>query len=90
MREVDMNDKCVFCGNKNIEKKKVQYIYSFNSEYIIVNNVPCEVCSFCGEKYFGGKQLERIEKLFFDIKEKKRSIQRMIEVPIEEYEDFIA
>lgn len=85
-----MNDKCVFCGNKNLEKRNVQYIYSYNSEYIIANNVPCEVCSFCDEKYFGGKELEKIEKLFFEIQQKKRPILRKIEVPIEEYEDFIA
>jgi len=85
-----MNNKCIFCGNKNFSEKKVQYIYRHDSEFFIVNGVPCIECDFCGEQYFNGKELENIEKLFFDIHYNKRLISKMLEVPVEDYgENFL-
>ncbi|MBM2813327.1 MAG: hypothetical protein HW421_89 [Ignavibacteria bacterium] len=83
-----MNKSCIFCGNKNLTEKKVQYIYKHNTEYIIVNDVPCLECDFCGEQYFNGDTMEKIEKLYHDISNNKRNIQRKIEVPIEDYSAF--
>ena len=85
MKEVKMNNKCVFCGNKNFSEKKVRYIYKHNSDFFIVNGVPCEECNFCGEQYYKGKDIENIEKLFFDIHQNKRLIHKKLEVPVEEY-----
>ncbi len=80
-----MNNKCVFCGNIHFTEKKVQYIYKNNTDFIIVNDVPCQVCSFCGEQYFQGKDLEIIEDLFVDIHNNKRQSRKKLEVPIEEF-----
>lgn len=80
--------KCVFCGNNNLITKKVQYIYKYNSDIMIVNGVPCEECSFCGEQYFKGEELEKIEQLYFDIHQNKRVSHKMLEIPVEEYEDI--
>jgi YgiT-type zinc finger domain-containing protein len=82
-----MNNKCIFCSNNYLIEKKVQYIYKHNSDFIIVNGVPCEECSFCGEQYFKGGELEKIEKLFFEIHQNKRISHKKLEVPVEEYGD---
>jgi len=82
-----MSNKCVFCGNKNFSEKKVQYIYKHDTEFFIVNGVPCVECSFCGEQYFKGKELENIEKMFLDINQNKRSSHKKVEVPVEEYSE---
>lgn len=86
MKEIKMNNNCSFCGNKNLSEKKVQYIYKHNADFFIVNNVPCIVCDFCGEQYFSGVTLEKIEKLFFEISENKRQVKHRISVPVEEYD----
>lgn len=82
MKEDNMNDKCVFCGNINFELKNVQYIYKHDSKFMIVNDVPCKVCAFCGEQYFEGIDLENIEKVFMDINSKKNHTFKKIEVPV--------
>jgi len=43
---------CHFCGNKNFNKKNVQYTYKHNDKFFIVNDVPCEECEYCIEKEF--------------------------------------
>ena len=61
---MNMNTKCHFCGNKNFKEARVQYIYRHNNQFLIVNDVPCEQCEYCGEEYFEGKMLTQIEKEF--------------------------
>lgn len=83
-----MDKVCNFCGNKNFRTKEVQYIYRHNDKYLIVNNVPCEECEYCGEQYFQAHSLKKIEadfnKIYLFGKEPKKKIQ----VPIEEFMDI--
>jgi len=83
-----MDKVCNFCGNKNFRMKKVQYIYKHNGKYLIVDNVPCEECEYCGEQYFEAQSLKKIEadfnKIYFSGKEPKKKIQ----VPVEEFMDI--
>jgi YgiT-type zinc finger domain-containing protein len=89
LKEAKMNNKCVFCGNSNFSEKKVQYIYKHNYDFfIIVNGVPYEVCSFCSEQYFKGEELEKIEKLFFEIHQNKRISRKQVVIPVEEYSEI--
>ena len=57
-----MNTKCVFCGHKDIQHSQTQYIYRHNDKFLIVNDVPCLQCTYCGEQYFEGYVLKNIEK----------------------------
>ena len=41
--------KCVFCGGR-VEKKLTTFSYEEDDKYLIVENVPAEVCTKCGEK----------------------------------------
>ena len=76
---------CNFCGNINFEKKFVQYIYKHNGQFLVVNNVPCEECKFCGEQYFKVEILKKIEKDFREIYLYGKKIEKQVKVPVEEF-----
>jgi len=63
----------------------VQYVYKHDSQFLIVNNVPCEECEYCGEQYFKAEALKKIEKDFMDIYFSKKKTRRKINVPVEEF-----
>jgi len=80
-----MSTKCNFCGNKNFKEVKVQYVYKHDNKFLIVNDVPCEQCEYCGEQYFEGIVLRRIEDEFQRIHiQGKKPIQEL-RVPIEQF-----
>ncbi len=77
--------KCNFCGNKNFQEKRVQYLYRHDDRLLVMNNVPCEECDFCGEQYFKADVLKKIEKQFADIYQARVKATREIVVPVEEF-----
>lgn len=83
-----MDRVCNFCGNKNFRTKKIQYIYKHNDKYLIVNNVPCEECEYCGEQYFQAQSLKKIETDFNKIHISGKEPKKKIQVPIEEFIDI--
>ena len=78
------NFKCSFCGNKHTVHKKTQYIYRHDDNFLIVNDVPCEECEFCGEQYFEAEVLKRIESHFHEINAGKRKVEHL-DVPVENF-----
>lgn len=76
---------CSFCGNKNFKEKHTQYIYKHDDKFLVVNNVPCEECEFCGEQYFKAEVMKKIEKDFEDIYLSGKKASREVKVPIEEF-----
>ena len=76
---------CHFCGNKNFKNTKVQYTYKHNENFLIVNDVPCEQCEYCGEQYFKGSVLKQIEKEFNSIHSHGKKVKRELIVPLEQY-----
>jgi YgiT-type zinc finger domain-containing protein len=83
-----MDKVCNFCGNKNFRTNKVQYIYKYNDKYLIVNNVPCEECEYCGEQYFQAQSLKKIESDFNNIYISGKKPKKKIQVPVEEFMDI--
>jgi YgiT-type zinc finger domain-containing protein len=83
-----MNKVCNFCGNKNFRDKAVQYIYRYAGQFLMVNNVPCEVCEYCGEQYFRGTDLEKIEADFKAIYSSGKKVKKEIAVPVEEFAEI--
>lgn len=80
-----MSKVCSFCGNKNFRERNVQYIYRRDDKFLIVNNVPCEECEYCGEQYFKAEVLKKIEKDFNDIYLAGKKTKNEVEVPVEEF-----
>ena len=80
-----MNTKCNFCGNKNFKDVKVQYVYKHDNNFLIVNDVPCVQCEYCGEQYFEGIELRRIEDEFQRIHIQGKKTKQELRVPIEQF-----
>ena len=80
-----MNKICNFCGNKNFKEKRVQYIYKYDDRFLVMNNMPCEECEYCGEQYFKAEVLKKIEKNFKDIYFSGKKVKREVKVPVEEF-----
>jgi YgiT-type zinc finger domain-containing protein len=83
-----MNTKCHFCGNKNFKHTSVQYIYKHNNQFLIVNDVPCEQCEYCGEEYFESKVLIQIEEEFHRIHSQGKKAKQELQVPIEQFPEL--
>jgi len=82
MREDNMA-KCNFCGNKNFVSKKVEYIYKHNGHFMLFEEVPCDECAYCRERYFEANILKKIEYDFFEVLNEKKQPSRKIEMPVE-------
>ena len=80
-----MKKVCSFCGNKNFEEKSVQYIYRHDDRYLLVNNVPCEECEYCGERYFKAVVLKKVEKDFHDIYSSGKRVKKQVKMPVEDF-----
>ena len=81
-------DICHFCGNKNLKECQVQYTYRHDNKFIIVDDVPCVQCEFCGEQYFKSKVLKKIESEFDAIYTKGKKATKEIIVPFEFYKEI--
>ena len=80
-----MEKQCSFCGNKHFHTEKIQYMYKHDGQFMMVNNVPCEVCDFCGEQYFEGNVLKYIEQQFRNVYGTGQPFRQEIRIPIQEY-----
>ena len=72
--------ECVFCGG-NVEKREVTFTYEEDDKYLIVEHVPAEVCTKCGEKMYSPEVTD--ELLRFSRNEFKPA--RSIEVPVYDF-----
>jgi len=73
--------KCVFCGGK-VEKKRVTFSYEENNKYLLVENVPAEVCTKCGEKTYSPEVTDELLRFTKD----KFPPVKIIEVPVFDFE----
>ena len=81
--------KCSFCGNKNIKNNTTEYTYKHNGKYLLINNVPCKQCEFCGEKYFEAKVLRQIEEEFLNIQSGKKKVSKELIIPFEDFTEMV-
>ena len=72
--------KCIFCGGR-VVKKRVTFSYEGDSKYLLVMNVPAEVCTKCGEKTYSPKVTDELLRF---AKEKFKPV-KTIKVPVFDY-----
>jgi YgiT-type zinc finger domain-containing protein len=53
--------ECVFCGGR-VEKKKVTFLYEEDDKYLLVEDVPAEVCTKCGERTYSPSVTDELLK----------------------------
>jgi len=80
-----MSTQCVFCGHRHLHPAQTQYIYRHDEKFLIVNDVPCLQCAYCGEQYFEGHVLRNIEKKFNEIHHHGRKASQEIHIPVEHF-----
>ncbi|MDA0769964.1 MAG: hypothetical protein BZY79_04455 [SAR202 cluster bacterium Casp-Chloro-G4] len=69
--------KCDTCGG-NLANKEVTYRIELDGRLIVVENVPARVSSQCGETYFSGPTVERIQKTAWDQQAPSRIIETAV------------
>ena len=77
--------KCNFCGSDSYEERRIEYLYSYKGEYLLVPNTPVELCLNCGMVYYDAAVLKEIEGRFFAIQRKAEEPDRYIEMPAKAY-----
>ncbi len=80
-----MTGQCSFCGNKHLSAKRTRYIHQQGSEMLIVEDVPCIECDYCGEQYFEIGTLKRIEADHTALLARQKRPRRTIQVAVEDY-----
>jgi len=68
---------CAFCKGE-LEERLIRYVSDFEGRVAIIENVPGEVCTQCGEKAFRPEVVEKIQRLVWEQPSPKRSV----EVPV--------
>jgi YgiT-type zinc finger domain-containing protein len=77
--------QCNFCGSDHYEERRIEYLYSYQGQYLLVPNTPVEVCLDCGMIYFDAAVLKEIERRFFAIKQNTEQPDRYIQMPTAVY-----
>ena len=80
-----MAGKCPFCGHRNMAAKQVEYLYRIGEQLMMVTDVPCLECEFCGEQYFEATVLKCIEADFQAIQSAGKKPMKTIQVPVEAF-----
>ena len=85
MSEKKRKVRCNFCGSEQYEERRIEYLYSYKGEYLLVPNTPVEVCLNCGMIYYDAAVLKEIERRFFAIQENVEEPDRYIQMPTAAY-----
>jgi len=64
--------KCNFCSSGQYEECRIDYLYTYRGNYLLVPNTPVEICLDCGMIYYDAKVLKKIEQTFFCDSKKER------------------
>jgi YgiT-type zinc finger domain-containing protein len=72
---------CNFCGGDQFVTRRLDYLYSYQGEYLIVPNTPVQMCLQCGMVYYEAAVLKEIERRFFAIHQHTEQPDRYLQVP---------
>jgi YgiT-type zinc finger domain-containing protein len=62
MREGRRTVTCGFCKGE-MEERLIRYMWDFEGRAVIIENVPEEVCTQCGEKVFRPDIVEKLQRI---------------------------
>lgn len=73
---------CYFCKGKT-EIKNINVDFRWGDKLFVVKNVPVEICTQCGERYYSVKVSKKLDKLAKEqTEDKKIKPKEIIEVPV--------
>lgn len=77
--------KCAFCGGE-LKKKFVTFSYQDSESYILVEHVPAEVCSQCGERLYSPEVTDAL----LQFAKRQGEPVKLIEVPVYDFSEAVA
>jgi YgiT-type zinc finger domain-containing protein len=80
-----MSQKCNFCGHAHLSETRTRYIHQQGDDILIVDEVPCLECEYCGEQYFDIGTLKKIEADHAALSAHRKQPQRTLQVAVEEF-----
>ena len=72
---------CEICGIGAREERLIRYSLSIDDGLVVVDHVPAQVCSQCGEITLRPEVVDALQKTIW----RKRKPNRMIETPVYEF-----
>jgi HTH-type transcriptional regulator / antitoxin MqsA len=66
--------ECAFCKG-TLEQRLIQYVQQFEGRVFIIENVPAEVCTQCGESLIHPEVADKIQKIVWNAPAPQRSTQ---------------
>jgi len=72
---------CFFCKGKT-EIKNVNVDFRWKNKLFVVKNVPVEICTQCGEKYYSAEISKKLDDFVRKQSEAKIIPQNTIQVPV--------
>ena len=76
-KPIGKDELCDFCGGK-LSSKVTDIELKRRGRWVIIEDVPAEVCSRCGEKYLSAEVAEKIDRLL----QGKPHVEKTITVPV--------
>lgn len=80
-----MSQHCAFCGHKHLTATTTRYLHEQAGELLIVDDVPCLQCDYCGECYFDAPVLKAIEAEHTAIVQQHKKPQAIKPVAVESF-----
>jgi YgiT-type zinc finger domain-containing protein len=80
-----MSQQCNFCGHAHLVPKQIRYIHQLGDDMLIVDDVPCLECEYCGEPYFAIDILKKIEADHAALADHSKQPARTLQVAVEDY-----
>lgn len=74
--------KCYYCGGQT-KIRKIDKDYRWGDKLFVIQNVPVEVCTKCGERYYSAKVSSKMDKIVQkNLKSKAVKPKKILEVPV--------
>ncbi|MBI3248305.1 MAG: YgiT-type zinc finger protein [Deltaproteobacteria bacterium] len=70
----ELIELCYFCRGK-VELQTIRHVHQWGEKIFIFKNVPAEVCTQCGESYFGPDALEKMDSVVNGLREPEEVTQ---------------
>ncbi len=91
--------RCVYCRcESELKQDKTNDLVDFEGRIIIIKNVPCMVCTQCGEEYYDNDVHTVLEELFnkaketlydyveMDYEDPAKQVYKLVKIPVQAQE----
>jgi len=80
-----VSEQCSFCGHAHLVATTSRYIHQQGDDILIVDDVPCLRCEYCGEEYYDITTLKKIEADHAALSAGRKRPARTVQVAVEPF-----